>query len=240
MSNLHSTSQLVAHSRKGFQEELRSSNGALEVLVKNIALDTKNKAVIHNDKVKIDSAGGGSVQSDSSPSPTADADNREGWLFKKLASDSSKFNYYIYGATGSSHPFTFADIKGLHMCCSVDKWDNSASIPFMHVYSKPTGSGDAGAFYHSKKDFAITMSKQKIVVGEHITLYHGVKPELANKNRLVPLDNIILNGDCVDTEEILFIVVASDSGSLINTQILMTEAGYNLDNEIKRSIKFVA
>ena len=241
MSNLHNTTQLVAHSRKkGFQEELQSTRGALEVLVKNISLDTKNKPVVHNDKVKIDSAGGGAVQSDSSPLPTADADDREGWLFKKPAGDTSKFNYYIYGATGSSHQFKFKDVKGLHMCCSIDKWDNTASIPFMHVYSKATGVGDAGAFYHSKKDFAINMTKEKILVGEHITLYNGLKPELANKNRLISLDNVILHGECNDDEEILFIVVASDSGSLIHTQILMTEAGYNLDNEIKRSIKFVA
>ena len=100
MSNLHNTTQLVAHSRKkGFQEELQST-----------------------------SAGGGAVQSDSSPLPTADADDREGWLFKKPAGDTSKFNYYIYGATGSSHQFKFKDVKGLHMCCSIDKWDNTKPI----------------------------------------------------------------------------------------------------------------
>ncbi len=206
----------------------------------NTQIETKNHEVKHNDKVKIDSVGGIAVQSDSSPSPTADADDREGWLFKKLASDSSKFNYYIYGSTGSSHPFTFADLKSVYMCCSVDKWDNTASIPFINVYSKPTGSGDAGAFYHSRKDYAINMSNQKIVVGEHINLYAGDRPELSNDNRSIPLETLTNNGTCADTEEILFIVVASDSGSLIHTQILMTEAGYNLNNEIKRNIKFVA
>lgn len=205
----------------------------------NAQIETKNHEVKHNDKVKLSSAGGLAVQADSSPSPTADEDDREGWLFKKIASDSSKFNYYIYGDSGSSHAFTFNDLKSVHMCCSVDKWDNTASVPIINVYSKPTGSGDAQAWYHSRKDYSIK-SSQKINAGEHINLYAGDRPELKNDNRNIPLETLTSNGDCAGTEEILYIVVASDSGSLMNTKILMTEAGYNLNNEIKRNIKFVA
>jgi hypothetical protein len=205
----------------------------------NTQIETKNHEVKHNDKVKLSSTGGLAVQADSSPSPTVDADDREGWLFKKVASDASKFNYYIYGSVGSSHPFTFADLKSVHMCCSVDSWANSASVPIINVYSKPTGSGDSGAFYHSRKDYSIK-STHKIIAGEHINLYVGDRPELSNDNRSIPLETLTSNGTCSGTEEILYIVVGSDSGSLINTQILMTEAGYNLNNEIKRNIKFVA
>ncbi len=206
----------------------------------NAQIETKNHEVKHNDKVKISSVGGIAVQADSSPSPTVDTDDREGWLFTKPASDTSKFNYYIYGSVGSSHPYTFADLKSVHLCCSVDSWANSASVPIINVYSKPTGSGDAGAFYHSRKDYAINMSNQKIIAGEHINLYAGDRPELSNDNRSIPLEILTSNGTCAGTEEILYIVVGSDSGSLMNTKILVSEAGYNLNNEIKRSIKFVA
>lgn len=209
------------------------------IKIANESLNTKNHVMPHNDKVKISSAGGIAVQADSSPLPTADEDDREGWLFKKVASDASKFNYYIYGNTGSSHQFTFADLKSVHMCCSIDSWANTASVPIINVYSKPTGSGDAAAWYHSRKDYAINMSNQKINAGEHINLYVGDRPELKNDNRNIPLESITSNGDCAGTEEILYIVVGSDSGSLINTKILLTEAGYNLNNEIKRSIKMI-
>lgn len=209
------------------------------IKIANESINTKNHVMPHNDKVKISSAGGIAVQADSSPLPTADEDDREGWLFKKVASDASKFNYYIYGNTGSSHQFTFADLKSVHMCCSIDSWANTASVPIINVYSKPTGSGDAAAWYHSRKDYAINMSNQKINAGEHINLYVGDRPELKNDNRNIPLESITSNGDCAGTEEILYIVVGSDSGSLINTKILLTEAGYNLNNEIKRSIKMI-
>tara|TARA_R110000782_G_scaffold22784_2_gene60076 strand:- start:2364 stop:3005 length:642 start_codon:yes stop_codon:yes gene_type:complete len=206
----------------------------------NAQIETKNHEVKHNDKVNIISVGGIAVQSDTSPSPTVDGDNRDGWLFTKEASDSSKFNYYIFGSSGCSHPFTFADLKSVHMCCSVDSWANTASVPFINVYSKPTGSGDAAAWYHSRKDYAINISNQKICVGEHINLYAGDRPELKNDSRSIPLESITNNGECLDSEEILFIVVASDSGSAMGTKILLSEAGYNLGNEIKRNIKFVA
>ena len=205
----------------------------------NAQIETKNHEVKHNDKVKISSAGGIAVQADSSPSPTVDNDDRDGWLFTKVASDASKFNYYIYGNTGSSHQFTFADLKSVHMCCSIDSWANTASVPIINVYSKPTGSGDSAAWYHSRKDYSINMSNQKINAGEHINLYIGDRPELANDNRSIPLEVLTSNGTCAGTEEILYIVVASESGSLINTKILLTEAGYNLNNEIKRNIKFI-
>lgn len=204
----------------------------------NEQIETKNHEVTYNDKVKISSAGGISVQADTSPSPTVDDNDREGWLFNKVASDLSKFNYYIYGSVGSSYPFTFNDLKSVHMCASIDTYDNSASVPFINVYSKPTGSGDAGAFYHSRKDYSIK-SSQKILAGEHINLYTGDIPNLSNDNRSIPLETLTSNGTCSGTEEILYIVVGSDSGSLINTKILISEAGYNFNNEIKRSIKFI-
>lgn len=204
----------------------------------NDQLKTKNHEVKHNDKVKISSAGGIAVQADSSPLPTIDEDDREGWLFKKVASDASKFNYYIYGDSGSSHAFTFDDLKSVHMCCSIDRWDNSASVPIINVYSKPTGSGDHAAWYHSRKDYSIK-SSHKILAGEHVNLYIGDRPELQNDNRSIPLETLTSNGTCAGNEEILYIVIGSDSGSLINTKILVSEAGYNLNNEIKRNIKMI-
>jgi len=205
----------------------------------NSQLHTKNHEVKHNDKVKISSVGGIAVQGDSSPLPTVDGDDREGWLFTKIADDNSKFNYYIYGSTGSSHPWTLTDLKSVHMCCSIDSWANVASVPIINVYSKPTGINDAGAWYHSRKDYSINMTNQKINVGEHINLYIGNRPDLKNDNRNIVLENLTNNGDCLGTEEILFIVIGSDSGSVNGTKILVSGAGYNLGNEINRNIKMV-
>jgi hypothetical protein len=62
---------------------------------------------------------------------------------------------------------------------------------------------------------------------------------LHNENRYIPLENIVNTGDCADSEVILFISVHSDSGALMGTKIHVNEMGFDLNNEIKRSIKLV-
>ncbi len=204
----------------------------------NNLLHTKNHSVINNDKVKISSAGGMAVIADSSPSPSVDLDDREGWCWEKVSSDASKFNYYMYGSTGSSHAWTLGDLKSSHVCCSIDKWDNGASVPFIVIYTAMTGSGDAGSWYHSRRSYSLNTSNHKILVGEHINLYAGIKPELPF-HRNIPLENKIDTGDCDDSEVISAISIHSDSAALLGTKILVKSMGYNLNHEIKRDIKLI-
>lgn len=199
---------------------------------------TKNTEVVNDDKVKLSSAGGIAVMADSSPALTADNDGRSGWLHTK-AGGAEKFNLYIYGNVGSSHQFTLGDLKTVYMCCSVDKWDNSASVPFINIYTKPTGSGDAEVWYHSRITYSINMSNQKIIAGEHINLWCKNRPELRNENRYLELETKSTVGDSLDSEELLYVVLGSDSGSVAGTKILVSEGGYNLNDEIKRNIKFI-
>ena len=199
-------------------------------------LTTKNKEIINDDKVKMTSAGGVAVIADSTQ-PIADEDDRKGWLFKKLAADASKFNYYIYGDTASSHPFTLAEVTSLYMCCSVDKWENSASVPFINIYTKPTGSGDA-SWYKSRVTYSINMGNQKIMAGEHINLWCKSRPDLKNDKRYVELETISSVGTAAADEQLYMIALSSDSASLLDTKILVSEGGYEL-GEIKRNIQFV-
>jgi len=202
--------------------------------IKNMYVDNLQ----HDDKVKLTSSGGISVYADTSPIPTADDDDRKGWLFNKTSAGSGKFNYYIYGNTGSSHQFTLADLKSIHLSVSIDSYINNKSVPFINVYTKPTGSGDAGAFYHSRQAYSINMSNQKIVAGEHITLWALKEPELNENKRMIELETYTLNGDGLSTEEILYIAFGSDSASSVPTKILTINGGYEL-GEIKRNIEFV-
>jgi hypothetical protein len=228
--------------------EIRVTTDALEDLhtstntsLSNIhsSLSNANHHEYSNDKVKLGSAGATAVIADSTYSPAADVDDRKGWVWTKLANDTAKFNYYMYGSTGSSHPWTLGDLKSLHMTCSVDKWDSVVSVPFIVVHTVPTGIGDAGAFYHSRRAYTLNLANNKIIVGEHINLYTINKPNLHNENRYIPLENIVNTGDCADSEVILFISVHSDSGALMGTKIHVNEMGFDLNNEIKRSIKLV-
>tara|TARA_R110000796_G_scaffold70875_7_gene160894 strand:- start:1842 stop:2474 length:633 start_codon:yes stop_codon:yes gene_type:complete len=202
----------------------------------NQQLETKNHEVKQNDKIKLGSAAALTVYPDETP-PTIDDNDREGFLFSKVSA-SDKFNYYIYGNTATSHQWTMGDLKSVSMTCSVDTWSNSASIPYIVIYSAPTGIGDA-SWYHSKRTYSINTSNHKILCGEHINLYCMSKPELKNDNRYIELETYSSEGDNLDTEVILAVSLHSDSGSAINTKILVSHAGYNLGNEIHRHIKLV-
>jgi len=193
-----------------------------------------------NDKIALSGVNGIAVIAGSAPAPTLDTiDNRDGWLFHKTATGTDKFNYYFYANTSSSYQYTLGDLKSLHFTASVDNFSDITSVPFIVVYSKMTGSGDAGAFYHSRRIFTVNINTTPIIVGEQVNFYRGNKPQLNNNNRYVDLSIELSDGDNLDTEEILYITLHSDSSAPINTKILTTHFGYNLKNEIIRNMKLV-
>ena len=201
-----------------------------------------NESIVENDKISRTSAGGVAVQADSTVAMvTADTDERRGWLFKKTIDDLvSKFNYYFYGSTGSSHPWKLKDLKSVHATCSIDKWVNTSSAPFIVVYTKPLGDGNDSfpGFYKSRIAYSLTASA-KILVGEHVNLYWGNKPHLNNNSRYIHLDGLTVLNTADPEEEIGFITVHSDSAAGIDTQILVSDVGYSLNGEITRNIKLV-
>ena len=168
--------------------------------------------------------------------PIADEEDRAGWLFKKAASDAAKFNYYLYSQ--GSHAFTLGQIDTIFMIGSVDVWDNISSVPYFIIYTKPTGVGDAEVWYHSKILYTLDATK-KINIGESVNMYCITNPNLNNGLRHIELSTRTVTGDGLDSEEILYITVHSDSSALINTKILLSNVGYSLNSEVSRNISLV-
>tara|TARA_R110002126_G_scaffold31122_3_gene100724 strand:+ start:1251 stop:2015 length:765 start_codon:yes stop_codon:yes gene_type:complete len=193
---------------------------------------------VNNDLVSVSSAGGISVYADSNPAPTLDNDTRKGWLWEKTVVGLDKFNYYLYASTHSSHQFTMGDLTTTHFTGSHDNISVSNYTTFVIVYSKPTGVGDAGAFYHSRRTYSYPLSA-KVVSGEQFNFYVGVKPVLPNKNRYIELSTVATAGDNLDTEEILFITLHTDTTSAVGTKTLISSAGYNMNDMDTRTINLV-
>ncbi len=191
----------------------------------------------NNDKVSL-TGSGAMVYADSSPVPTLDNDSRDGWLWTKVAADATKFNYYMYGSTGSSSPWTLFDVSSVHMKVSIDTYSANNSVPFIVIYTVPTGVGDSGAWYHSKVCYTIDTTQQSIIVGEPITMYCLNAPTGSDHNRKVPLTNIVTDGTADPSEPVLAITIHSDSGAGIGTKILVSEMGFKID-ELKRNILLV-
>lgn len=180
-------------------------------------------SLLPNSKVKVTSASGVAIFADSSPAPEADLNGRAGWLYTK-GTGAEKFNYYVWSQ--GSRPITLGEIKSLSMVGSVDTYTNGASVPFIVVYTKATGVGDAGVWYHSRISYSIDAT-QVIMLGEKVQFYHSHShPGINYGVRQIPLNTIITDGDAVSTEEILYITLHSDSGGADNTQILISNFGF--------------
>ena len=179
--------------------------------------------------ILLTSSSGVGVYADTQPTPTVDGNNRAGWLYKKTIANADKFNYYFY--TQGSHPVLLGDLHSLVANVSIGAWASNASVPFFVIYTKPTGVGDAGAWYHSKCAYAVDSSKN-ILLGEPVNLYCINQPSCShNGNRDIELTTIVNTGECLPSEEILTIALHSDSAAPINTEVLVSNLGYELNNK---------
>lgn len=183
-------------------------------------------SILNNSQVKLTSASGIAIYADSSPAPTADLNGRDGWLFTK-SSGAEKFNYYIWSQ--GSHALRLKDLRSIYMLASVDTYTNGASVPFIIIYTKPTGIGDEQPWYHSKITYSID-NRQIIMLGEKVQFYtHQVRPNEHYGFRQIPLAIEQTAGDGLPEEQILYISLHSDSGG-INTKILVSDCGFETNH----------
>ncbi len=185
-------------------------------------------------KVSAGTASGMAVYADSVPTPVADPNSRDGWLFTKTMAGTDKFNYYLYSE--GNKPLTLGGLKSLHSHVSIDNWQSQASAPFFNVYTKMTGVGDAGSWYHSRITYAID-SAVDIAIGERIELYAKEIPP-KRSIRQVRLNTEIKTGDCDPDEEIYTISLGSDSAAPASTQILVAKIGWS-SSTINHVIKLI-
>ena len=97
------------------------------------------------------------------------------------------------------------------------------------MYTKPTGVGDAGSWFHSSIAYACD-SEIDIILGEHVELYGKNIPTSSSGLRRISLSNVITTGEAIGTEEILTISFHSDSGSVANTQSMVSKLGWEINN----------
>ena len=201
-----------------------------------MATITQETNSINNGKIKL-SGSGATVYADTSPIPTADNNDRDGWLFTK-SSGTEKFNYYFYGQGNLA--ITLSHLNNVFFTGSIDNYVSGLSNPFIVIYTKPTGIGDAGAWYHSSVAYVID-SSQDIQLGE-ICLFSciGTIENNPYTYRNIKMLSVVKTGDASPSEEILTISIHSDSTAPDTTQILIQDVGFQArrgGHGIKRNIK---
>lgn len=167
------------------------------------------------------------VYADANPG-VADASYRKGWYFRNIKTG-VKVNWYFFdGSIESSTLGTFSAYAVVTM-------DNVTSTPHLAVYTKPTGSGDAAAWYKSRKVYVPTGT---IVAGKKYLMYFGqdpkVHPELP---RLQMVDSGSSAGPRDSSEPVLTAVLGSNSAAAaFNVAFVCESLGVN-DPVIKRKLE---
>ena len=187
-------------------------------------LETSNLNQNGSAQVKLGSTGATSIIADSTITPVRDPEGRQGWNFINTSA-STKFNLYYF--SGLQEILTLSQVSSVFTKCYINNFDNLNGAPFLQVYTKPTGSGDHGSFYHSRISYVIDNTVH-VAPGEQVILYGGALPNTACNNRLVELKTRNVDGDGGDDEEVLYVVLASDSSAAINTMnVTISSMGFN-------------
>lgn len=218
-----------------FQELKVDTKGNLEVL----SIPDKNGY----SQVLLGTSGATTILGDSTITPTADPEGRDGWNFTNSVAG-TKFNLYYFN--GNQEVITLGDINSLFTKLYINNFASLSGSPFFNIYTKPTGSGDAGAFYHSRIDYEIN-SDVLVGIGEQVILYAINKPNISCNNRLIELKTKTINGDGADSEEILYITLSTNSSATINEKnITVSSMGFNTVNlgvdkgVVNRDFKLIA
>ena len=164
-------------------------------------------------QVLLTAAGGTAVKGDTSCTVQEDPEHRVGW---NLTNDigGTKFNLYYFN--GTQEIITLESVTSIYAKAFINVNNETASMPFFHIYTKPTGVGDAGVWYHSKIDYMYNVDNV-IGIGEECIFYGIAPPTTSFSNRQIQFNNKVVTGDGDGLEEILYMVFSSDSGATINS-----------------------
>lgn len=130
-----------------------------------------------------------------------------GWYFKKTGN--SKINWYIQPKSSS---MKVSDLTGLYLELFNVAITNASDMPYITVYTKATGSGDAASWYKSRRSYTFSGTPATNTKYLGFANLGATSPNSYNNNLLDLLaDNILSRGDYANTEDILTIVINSSS-----------------------------
>tara|TARA_R110000803_G_scaffold41697_1_gene89519 strand:- start:1839 stop:2825 length:987 start_codon:yes stop_codon:yes gene_type:complete len=163
------------------------------------------------------------VWADSTPAASIDSNNRDGWYYTNTAAG-NKANIYFFG--GAQETVLVKHLNSIWAKISIDNNSATSCLPFFNVYTKPTGVDDAGAFYHSKFTYTLN-STVNIGIGEEVIIHTHHAPDIDYDCRFLPMPNVVLEGDGLGTEEILYMTIHTDSSAVAGeVKILFQNLGF--------------
>jgi hypothetical protein len=144
----------------------------------------------------------------------------DGWYYKKVANDTvnRKINWYV----GSDTNMLVSDLKQIYFETHLI---NKTGLPFITVYTKPTGTGDAASWFKSARTFElINPSLVSTLTNNTPYCFHYKFDSNASdpfsynhSNKLMSPSDVVANirGSFLPTEQVLFFSFGTNSGAAI-------------------------
>lgn len=164
----------------------------------------------------------------------------QGWRYTN-AVEGGNSNLYFYGYDINNQfqrSVKVGDLKNFFVKARILNLSNVKSIPFVNIFTQPTGSGDAGSFFKSRISYRV--SEASILPSEEILMLFereesGVDTRLnqgvyRNTTRR-SMQEIARLGVGGDDEQVFLIAVITDSGATQNTvEVVYSAAGLTAFN----------
>jgi hypothetical protein len=163
-----------------------------------------------------------------------------GWRYTNAVENgASNLYFYGYGVnTQFQREIKVGDLKNFFVKGRILNLSKVNSIPFVNIYTVPTGSGDAGSFFKSRITYRV--SEANILPSEEIMMVFereesGIDTRLnegvyRNTTRR-GMQEILRLGVGADTETVLFLSINTDSGADMNSvEVVYSAAGLTAFN----------
>ena len=148
--------------------------------------------------------------------------NYDGWYYKKVADDSvnKKINWYL----GPDTNMLVSDLKQVFFEMNLI---NTTGLPFITVYTKPTGTGDAASWFKSARTFELLNPSSLSSLSNNTPYCFHYKFDsnasdpfsYNHANKLMSPSDVTANirGNFLPTEQVMFFSFGTNSGSAIGT-----------------------
>ena len=189
-----------------------------------MSLDQINKKIPScRAKVQVLLENNAAMWADSVPSATIDSNKRKGWYYTNTSAG-NKANIYFFG--GIQETLLLRDINSVWAKLTIDNYSSFNVLPFFNVYTKPTGVGDAGSFYHSRLTYTMNANVD-IGIGEEVLIHTRHSPNVDYDCRFIACPNETVQGDGNGEEEVLYMTIHTDSGAAAGeVKILFQNLGF--------------
>lgn len=185
-------------------------------------------------QVLLDSSAATAVLTDSTITPEVDPEGRGGWCFANSVAG-TKYNLYYFN--GAEEPLALGDVSSVYSKMYIDQKPDNSVMPFFQIYTKPTGVGDAGPFYHSRITYEYDASDGVVGIGESMIFYAINEPKKAWSERKMQFTSKSVLGDGLPDEEVLYMVVGSNTAATTGgVRHCVNLLGFNSGSGIQRNL----